>query len=65
MTCIHLMSLYSISKKDGSETGRIRAIKPDVVGYWQRVFSATMKVAKHIFETPEGKHPLIYEDEYE
>ena len=34
-----------------------------MVRYWQRVFSATMKVAKHIFETPEGKHPLIYEDD--
>jgi hypothetical protein len=31
--------------------------------YWERVFSATMKIAKHIFDTPEGKHPLIYENE--
>ena len=53
---------FPFLKKDGSEKGRIRAIKPDVVGYWQRVFSATMKVAKHIFETPEGKHPLMYGD---
>jgi hypothetical protein len=38
-------------------------IKPNIVRYWQRVISATMKVAKHIFETPEGRHPLIYENE--
>ena len=39
------------------------AIKPGLMRYWERVFSAAMKVAKHIFDTPEGKHPLIYEDE--
>ena len=57
---------YSFLKEGGDDSGgdsNILAIKPDMVRYWQRVFSATMKVAKHIFETPEGKHPLIYEDE--
>ena len=37
----------------GGNDGHL-AIKPDVKKYWQRV-------AKHIFDTPEGKHPLIYE----
>ena len=58
---------YSFLREGGAESGvdNILAIKPDMVRYWQRVFSATMKIAKHIFETPEGKHPLIYEDESE
>jgi hypothetical protein len=57
---------YSFLKEGGDDSegdSNILAIKPNMVRYWQRVFSATMKVAKHIFETPDGKHPLIYEDE--
>jgi hypothetical protein len=55
---------YSFLNKVGGGRGdNILAIKPNMIKYWQRVFSATMKVAKHIFETPEGKHPLIYENE--
>ena len=30
--------------------------------YWERIFSASMKVCEHIFNTPEGKHPLIVEE---
>ncbi len=37
------------------------AIKPEFSKYWERVLSATLKVGKHIFETPVGEHPLIYE----
>lgn len=29
--------------------------------YWERIFSGAMKVCEHIFNTPEGKHPLIFE----
>ena len=29
--------------------------------YWERIFSASTKVCEHIFNTPEGKHPLIVE----
>ncbi len=48
---------YSIlSKEDGS-----LAIKPEFDRYWERVLSATLMVAQHIFETPVGEHPLIYE----
>lgn len=56
---------YSFLRKGDSESGvdNILAIKSDMVRYWERVFSATMKIAKHIFDTPEGKHPLIYENE--
>jgi hypothetical protein len=46
----------------GSSSNSI-AINPGLMRYWERVSSAAMKVAKHIFDTPEGKHPLIYEDE--
>ena len=38
------------------------SIKSEVKQYWDRVFSAVMKVAQHIFDTPHGKHPLIYEE---
>jgi len=38
------------------------AVKQDVKDYWQRVFSAVMIVGRHIFDTPENKHPLIYEE---
>lgn len=57
---------YSFLKEGGADIGgstNVLVIKPEMIRYWQRVFSATMKVAKHIFDTPEGKHPLIYEDE--
>ena len=37
------------------------AIKPEFSRYWERVLSATLKVGQHIFETPVGEHPLIYE----
>ena len=30
--------------------------------YWERIFSASLKVCEHIFNTPEGKHPLIFEE---
>ncbi len=36
-------------------------LKPGVEAYWERVFSAAMAVSEHVFNTPEGKHPLIYE----
>ncbi len=37
------------------------AMKPEFSRYWERVLSATLKVGQHIFETPVGEHPLIYE----
>jgi len=36
-------------------------LRPGVEAYWERVFSAAMAVSEHVFNTPEGKHPLIYE----
>jgi hypothetical protein len=54
---------YSFLVGGGGRGSSGLAIKPDMKRYWQRVFSAAMKVAKHIFDTPEGKHPLIYEAE--
>ena len=54
---------YLFLRERGVETGgdNILAINSDMVRYWERVFSATMKIAKHIFDTPNDKHPLIYE----
>jgi len=53
--------LYSFLQEDVLSSNRL-AIKPGTEGYWQRVFSAAKKVARHIFDTPDGKHPLIYEE---
>ena len=47
----------------GSGGSNAITINPGLMRYWERVSSAAMKVAKHIFDTPEGEHPLIYEDE--
>jgi hypothetical protein len=49
--------------RDGDGNDNTITIKPGLTRYWERVSSAVMKVAKHIFDTPEGKHPLVYEDE--
>jgi hypothetical protein len=54
--------LYSFLIADGAGSNRL-ATKPDTKEYWQRVFSAVMKVARHIFDTADGKHPLIYESD--
>jgi hypothetical protein len=53
--------MYSFLREDTLANNRL-SIKLDTKEYWQRVFSAAMKVARHIFDTSEGKHPLIYED---
>jgi hypothetical protein len=37
-------------------------LKQDVKNYWNRVYYASLKLSEHIFNTPEGKHPLIYEN---
>jgi hypothetical protein len=47
--------------KEDALARNVVAIKSGIEGYWQRVFSAVMKVASHIFDTASGKHPLIYE----
>jgi hypothetical protein len=48
--------------RGSSGTDNTITIKQGLTGYWERVFSATMNVARHIFETPDGGHPLVYED---
>lgn len=48
---------YSFLKNDQSSL----EIRPEIKLYWNRVLLATLQVAKHIFETPDSKHPLIYE----
>ena len=55
--CIYLNQEYSFLNKDIDSL----AIKPEFNRYWERVLSATLKVGQHIFETPDGEHPLIYE----
>ena len=46
----------------GKPSEKIISIKPEIKQYWERVLSATMMVASHIFETAAGQHPLIYEE---
>jgi hypothetical protein len=36
-------------------------LKPGIENYWERVFYAVTLLAEHIFNTPEGEHPLIYD----
>lgn len=38
-------------------------LKQGVEQYWERVFEASMKLCDYIFNTPEGKHPLVIEKE--
>jgi hypothetical protein len=47
--------------KEDALARNVVAMKSGIEGYWQRVFSAVMKVASHIFDTECDKHPLIYE----
>ena len=53
--------MYSFLREDVLASNRL-ALKPGTEAYWQRVFTAARKVARHIFDTPDGKHPLIYEE---
>ena len=52
---------YLFLREDARASNRV-AVKPDIAGYWHRVFSAIMKVGRHIFDTPEDNHPLVYEE---
>jgi hypothetical protein len=36
-------------------------INSDAKNYWKRVFSATNRLAEHIFNAKDGSHPLLYE----
>lgn len=57
---------FSILKEDTHASNNYSVvIKQDIKDYWQRVFSAVMMVGRHIFDTPEDKHPLIYEESYD
>jgi hypothetical protein len=51
---VRFNELYSFLEKDGNSV----TIKLGSEEYWQRVFIAAMKVGRHIFDTPEDKHPF-------
>ena len=55
--------LYSFLTENDVAGSHGLSIKPNTKGYWQRVFSATMRVARYIFDPAPGKHPLIYEQD--
>jgi hypothetical protein len=59
---VRFNELYSFLKEDGV-AGNGLTIKLGSEEYWRRVFSAVMKVGRHIFDTPKDKHPLIYEEQ--
>jgi hypothetical protein len=52
--------LFSFLSKEDLASNRV-VMKPGIEQYWQRVLSAVMKVASHIFDTPSDRHPLMYE----
>lgn len=58
---------YSLFEQNGGNIGIaddfVPSLKREVKRYWDRVFSASMKLGEHIFNTPDGKHPLIYQKE--
>jgi hypothetical protein len=49
---------YSFLKADFGDNFNIDT---KIKYYWERVLSATETIAQHIFETPPGQHPLLYE----
>lgn len=63
-----LDSKYCLFEKDSEGTASLKntdsthhlILITGAQDYWQRVFSAAMRVAGHIFDTPEGEHPLIF-----
>jgi hypothetical protein len=36
-------------------------LSPKIENYWQRVLAASLKVAEHIFNTPDNQYPLLYQ----
>jgi hypothetical protein len=60
-------SKYCLFEKDTDDRIRIEnkdsthlVLIAGAENYWQKVYSTAMRVAAHIFDTPEGEHPLIY-----
>ncbi|MBC7120391.1 MAG: hypothetical protein H5T33_02240 [Candidatus Methanosuratus sp.] len=47
------------------EPGEECRLKPGAGSYWSRVFFAAKKVAEHVFNPPQGEHPLILSGEGE
>lgn len=39
----------------------IPVLNSTIKEYWDRVLSASMKLAEHVFNTPDNEHPLLYE----
>jgi hypothetical protein len=53
----------SSTSRDDSDNIKSFHIVSNVKDYWKRVFSATIKLADHIFDTPLGEHPLVFKKE--
>jgi hypothetical protein len=54
-------NLFEASNISNEHLGNIKFdIDSNVKDYWQRVFSAAVKLAGHIFDTPIGEHPLVF-----
>ena len=59
---------YSLfDKKDKNKEGlqnidtSLFQLSPNIENYWQRVLSASINVAEHIFNTPDNQYPLFYQ----
>lgn len=50
---------YSLFDRTDGKTASSCSLKPEVKKYWERVFSTSMQICDHVFNAPEGRHPLI------
>ena len=55
---------FFLDKTDNNPTSGC-LLKPEVKKYWERVISASMQICDHVFNAPEGEHPLIIGKEKE
>jgi hypothetical protein len=53
------------NSRDNTDKRFVPSLKPEAIRYWDKVFSASMKLGEHIFNTPDGEHPLLYQKEEE
>jgi hypothetical protein len=45
-----------------NEDVRVFRLRSNIENYWQRVFSASMKIVEYIFYTPDNQYPLKYQN---
>lgn len=56
---------YSLLDNSNDNATSGCSLKPEVKKYWERVYSASIQICDHVFNAPEGRHPLIIGKEEE